>query len=185
MIRSLFVLFALLLAFAGPARAESELVYALSAAGTAHTDSTDETVLASYALPANHFQAGKVYHLHAAAIAVDQNSTDTLTVNVRVGPTTLTGTIVATTGAVDAADNDKVIVDIYLTVRNVGSASIVIVSGVGTVVGAEGTATARAVFESLSLDSTVAQNIELTADWSVAHADNEVRADAFLLVEQT
>lgn len=160
------------------------LIYALVAAGTAFTNSTDETVLASYDLPANHFQAGKVYHLHGAVIATSTNSTDTLTVNVRVGPTTLTGTIVCTSGAVDVANNDKVIVDLYLTVRNIGSASVVIVTGYCSTAGAEGTATMRVAFESLSLDSRVAQKIELTGDWSVASASNSCRADAFLLEEQ-
>ncbi len=159
------------------------LIYALIAAGTAFTNSTTETVLASYELPANHMQAGKVYHLHTAVFATATNSTDTLTVAVRVGPTTLTGTVVATTGAVDVADNNVVVIDLYMTVRNIGSASVVIVSGIGTILGAEGTATGRAVFESLSLDSEVAQLIEVTGDWSVASASNSCRADAFILTE--
>lgn len=161
------------------------LIYALIAAGTALTNSTAETVMASYELPANHFQVGKVYHLHGAVITTATNSTDTFAGNVRVGPTTLTGTVVAAAAATDVADNNKVVYDLYFTVRNIGAASIVIVTGYCTVPGAEGTATMRVAFESLSLDSRVAQKIELTGTWSVASASNSARADAFILRELT
>jgi len=41
------------------------LLYTLLAAGTALTNSTTETVLGSYEIPANGLQAGKVYTLGA------------------------------------------------------------------------------------------------------------------------
>jgi hypothetical protein len=159
------------------------LIYALLAAGTALTNSVTHTVLASYELPANHLQPGKVYRLQAAAIATATNSTDTLRVRLLVGPATLTGTLVWDGTAIDVADNDKIALDLTFTVRNVGSAAIVIVTGLCTIEGAEGTVTARLAFEQLSLDSTVAQKIELTGLWSVASASNSCRADQFVLTE--
>jgi len=168
------------------AHAAERVLSRLTAAGTAFSDSTTETVLASYALPAYSLQPGKVYHLHGAVIATATNSTDTHTVVVRVGPTTLTGTVVGTSGAVDVADNGIVVVDLYLTVRDADGASNVIVSGFVSAAGVEGTVTARAAFEQLTtLDSGVAQRIELTGDWSVASASNSCRADAFILSEIT
>ena len=155
----------------------------LTSAGTAHSNSTTETVLASYTLPASSLCPGKVYHLHALAIATATNSTDTLTVVVRVGSTTLTGTVCASSGAVDVADNDVVVVDLYFTVRDADSSSVVIVSGFCSAAGAEGTATARVAYQSLALDTTVDNYIELTADWSVASASNSCRADAFIFTE--
>lgn len=162
-----------------------KLIYALVAAGTALTNSTSETVLASTELPAYSKQKDKVYHIHAAAIATATNSTDTLTVRLRVGPTTLTGTVVGSSGAVDVANNDVVTADIWCTVRAAGAASAVLCSGYVATLGAEGTATARVAFEQLSLDTTVAQKLELTGQWSVASASNSCRADAFIVQEGT
>jgi hypothetical protein len=159
------------------------LLYTLLAAGTALTNSTAETVLGSYEIPANGLQAGKVYQLSGAVVATATNSTDTLRIRVRVGPTTLTGTVVADSGAVDVANGDVVAWSLTATVRNTGSTSVVLVSGFCSAPGAEGTATARVAFESLSLDSTVAQKIEATGLWSVANAGNSCRCDSFLVAE--
>lgn len=159
------------------------LLYTLLAAGTALTNSTTETVLGSYEIPANGLQAGKVYHLSGAVVATATNSTDTLRIRVRVGPTTLTGTVVADSGAVDVANGDVVAWSLTATVRNTGGTSVVIVSGFCSAPGAEGTATARVAFESLSLDSAVAQKIEATGVWSVANAGNSCRCDSFLVAE--
>lgn len=159
------------------------LLYTLLAAGTALTNSTTETVLGSYEIPANGLQAGKVYTLSGAVVATATNSTDTLRIRVRVGPTTLTGTVVADSGAVDVANGDVVAWSLTATVRNTGSTSVVIVSGWCTAPGAEGTATARVAFESLSIDSAVAQKIEATGVWSVANAGNSCRCDHFTVAE--
>ena len=159
------------------------LLYTLLAAGTALTNSTTETVLGSYEIPANGLQAGKVYTMSGAVVATATNSTDTLRIRVRVGPTTLTGTVVADSGAVDVANGDVVAWTLTATVRNTGSTSVVIVSGFCTAPGAEGTATARVAFESLSLDSAAAQKIEATGLWSVANAGNSCRCDSFIVAE--
>lgn len=159
------------------------LLYTLLAAGTALTNSTAETVLGSYEIPANGLQAGKVYTLSGAVVATATNATDTLRIRVRVGPTTLTGTVVADSGAVDVANGDVVAWSLTATVRNTGSTSVVIVSGFCTAPGAEGTATARVAFESLSIDSAVAQKIEATGVWSVANAGNSCRCDSFVVAE--
>jgi hypothetical protein len=159
------------------------LVYALLVAGAALSNSTAETVLASRSLPAGSLQVGKVYRLRAAVLVTAQNSTDTLAVKIRVGPTTLTGTVVGSSAAFDAVVGDVVTVDLEMVVRNIGSASIVIVSGIVSAEGAEAVATARVAFESLSLDSTVAQLVEVTGTWSVASASNSCRCDAFTLTE--
>lgn len=159
------------------------LLYTLLSAGTALTNSTTETVLGSYEIPANGLQAGKVYTLSGAVVATATNSTDTLRIRVRVGPTTLTGTVVADSGAVDVANGDVVAWSLTATVRNTGSTSVVIVSGFCSAPGAEGTATARVAFESLSIDSAVAQKIEATGLWSVANAGNSCRCDHFTVAE--
>lgn len=163
------------------------LVYALLAAGTALTNSTTETVLASKSLDANFLQAGKVLHVRGAVRATATNSTDTLLVNVRVGPTTLTGTIVAAAAATDAVDNDVVMVDLMLVVRSVDLAAgtaVVIVSGFISALGAEGTGTARAAFESLSIANiNAALLVQMTGTWSVASASNSAQAESMVITE--
>lgn len=159
------------------------LLHALTTAGTALTASSTETVLASHTLKAYSLQPGKVYRLHAAVLATATNSTDTLTVKVRVGPTTLTGTVCASTGAVDVANSDVAVADLHLVVRDADSSSVVLVSGSASILGAEGTATMRAAFESLALDNAADQLVEVTGQWSSTNAGNSCRADAFLIFE--
>ena len=159
------------------------LLYTLLAAGTALTNSTNETVLGSYEIPANGLQAGKVYTMSGAVIATATNSTDTLRIRVRIGPTTLTGTVVGDSGAVDVANSDVVVWSLTATVRNTGATSVVVVSGYCSAPGADGTATARVAFEQLSLNSEVAQKIEATGVWSVANAGNSCRCDSFIVAE--
>lgn len=159
------------------------LLSVLSAAGTALTASSSEAVLTSATLKAYSLQPNKVYRLQAAVIATATNSTDTLTVKVRVGPTTLTGTVCASTGAVDVANSDVAVIDISMVVRDADAASVVMVTGSASVLGAEGTATLRSVYESLSLDNAVDQLIEITGQWSTTSASNSCRADQFILTE--
>lgn len=159
------------------------LQYALLAAGTALTNTTDETVLASTSLPAYSLQPGKVYRVKAAVIATATNSTDTLTVRLRVGPTALTGTVCGSSGAVDVANNDVVIIDVELVVRDADASSVVLAHGTVSAAGAEGTATLRVAFESLALDSGVAQHIAVTGQWSAASASDSCRADALTVTE--
>ena len=159
------------------------LEYVLTAAGTALTASSSETVLASDTLAAYALQPGKVYRVRAAVIATATNSTDTLTVRLRVGPTTLTGTVVGSSGAVDAANSDVVIVDVEMVVRDADASSVVLCHGLMTAVGAEATVTARGAFESLALDSGVAQIIEITGQWSSTSGGNSCRCDALTITE--
>lgn len=158
-----------------------------TAAGTAHSNSTDEAVLASYALPANFLQSGKSIRWQGAVRATSTNSTDTLTVNCRVHTSAaVAGTIVATSGAVDVANNDVVIFDLTLVPRSsAGTASgSILVFGLCSAPGAEGTATARVAFEVLSsIDYTAAQHLIISADWSVASASNSCQAEANVVYE--
>jgi len=165
----------------------SLLIYAMIAAGTALTNTTSETVLASTELPAYSLNsAPKHYHVHAVVIATATNSTDTLDVKVRIGGTTLTGTVVGDSGAVDVANADKVIVDLDVDVRSVTAAGSVdvIVSGLVSAPGAEGTATARVAYEPLTLTASTAYKVEVTGTWSVASSSNSCRADELSIVEQ-
>ena len=167
-----------------PVVADAKILSELLAAGTALSNSTTETVLASAELSANTLQRGKLIKIHGAVIATATNSTDTLNVKLRVGPTTLTGTVVGASGAVDVANNDVVVIDVTCVPRAAPAASTtVLCDGLITAPGAEGTATARAAFESLSIDTTAAQLVELTGTWSAASSGDSARADQLLVID--
>jgi hypothetical protein len=164
------------------------LIAGLAAAGTALTNSTTETALYSTTLPANSWGPGstsvKVYKFRGAVRATATNATDTLRVRVRIGPTTLTGTVVFDSTAVDVANDDLTVWDLTITVRTTGSAGEIVVTGVGTIMGAEGTATARSAFERItSFNTTVDQFVQVTGVWSVANAGNSCQAESVLLEE--
>lgn len=154
------------------------------AANAALTNSTAETVLRSCSLPAYSFQVGKRYRVHAQVRATATNSTDTLTVLCRIGPTTLTGTTIASSGAVDVANNDGCVFDLQVMCRSVGSTGEILVTGAASVLAAEGAATLRYVYEDkTSLDMTAAQLIEITGQWSVASASNSCICEQFVIEE--
>ena len=156
------------------------LIYALLAAGTPHTNSLVETVLASTTLPAFSTAPGKVYRWSGAIRATATHTTDTLTAVLRLGTTALAGVAVFTSAAVDVADNDLLVWDLVVTCRSTTS---VLVTGFVSSIGAGGTVTARAVFASLTVDNTVALYPSVTADWSVADVGNSVQAETFVLAE--
>ncbi len=160
------------------------LLSAAVAQGTEVENTTTEGVLASYTFEENFFKKGKVVHFEALVKVLDNNSTDTLVVRARLGGTTLTGTAIVTTSAVDVSDDDICVVRGSLVCRDNPTAS-------GTIVAmaeandpdAAGQATESYGAVVSSLDLTADLLLEITAEWSVAHADNEVAAEAFNVFE--
>ena len=144
--------------------------------GTTHTNSTDEAALASAPIPAYAMQAGYRIEFFGAVEVPSTNSTDTLTVNVRLGNTTLIGTVVWTGGAIDVADDDIVYVHGHVVFRDADSASVWYGGAVGGGPDAAGIAAVAYAATASDYDATAAGVIELTADWSVAHADNQCNA---------
>lgn len=159
------------------------LLHAATAAGTTHTDSTDEAALASYAFPANFWQVGKVVRAKAAIVVADNNSTDTLTLKTRFGASALAGTAVATSGAIDAVDGDLSVVDIEITCRAVGAAGSFAVSVLQADPDAAGISVEAYFAVVTAIDTTAATYVAVTADWSVAHADNQVAAQSWTVIE--
>lgn len=157
------------------------------AAGTALTNSTTETRLntaAQATIPKYTLRAGKRIGLRACVRATATNSTDTLQVRVRIGGTTLTGTVVADTGAVDVANNDMCVFDLEIVCRTDGTTGTLLVSGLSTILGAEGTVTSRAAFEALSNVNTEADLlVEITGVWSVANAGDSCQLEQYILQE--
>lgn len=159
-----------------------------TATGTAVTASSTETVGASFEIGAGAFANGKQIRMQGAVLATATNSTDTLTVKAYHHTTAAigSGTELATSGAVDAADNDVVNFDLVFSPRSVpGSTSgTVVVHGWMTVVAAEGTASARAVHQILTaVDFTATGFIGVTLKWSTTSASNSATVSAFDVLE--
>lgn len=152
------------------------LLHTQIADGTTLTNSTDETALSTATISGADLQIGDVIHVIFRAHVGSAQSTDTLTVVLKIG----TETIVST-GAVNATTGDVVYIDAYITVRATGASGSL--SGSGMFVnGVAGTAVPTpfrkdAATEDISSDIAVA----VTGDWSVAHADNQVFSEDFIV----
>lgn len=137
------------------------------------TNTTVETAFdKSYTIAANRLSAGDVIRIIAAGKCPSTNSTDTLTVKVKIGTTVLLAT-----AAVDVANNDRWRLEILVNVRTIGASGTIVASGVWTL-GVPGTATQRADgLDSTTIDTTATQAITVTATWSVANASNQTYLD--------
>jgi hypothetical protein len=149
---------------------DGTLIYANTASSTAHTNTTDAANLdVSYSIAANTLRAGDVLRIRAACVCPSTNSTDTLTLLLTVG-----GVTVATTGAVDVANNDIGFFDATVTVRTIGASGTMIAHGlVG--LGVPGTVTGK-IFSlaSSSVDTTAEVPIYINADWSAQSTSDQV-----------
>lgn len=143
------------------------------AASAAITNTTVETAFdKSYTIAANRLTAGDVIRIIAAGKCPSTNSTDTLTVKVKIG-----STVLVATAAVDVANNDRFRCEIVLNVRTIGLTGTIVGSATW-VLGVPGTATVRSDgLDSTTIDTTAAQAITVTATWSVANAGNQVVLD--------
>jgi hypothetical protein len=141
------------------------------AAGTALTNSTTETVLGSTTLPANLLTSGTVIRFTALARVTANASTTTLTTRVRLGATTLTGTAIYATSAIDTASGDYCLIRGEIVARDVPGATANLIA-LGEV----------AVPGTLSMvpwkmnAATFATNgnllLEVTGQWSAADANS-------------
>jgi hypothetical protein len=140
-------------------------------ADTTHNNTTDAANVATLTIPAGRLNAGSIIHLQSAGFVLDNNSTDTLTpvLNLVHGATTVA---LATGAALDVADNDILRVDSWIQVRTIGTAGT-FVSCTKLNTDANGGTNLDAVVTSTAVDTTVAINLNLNVDWSVANADNE------------
>ena len=145
-----------------------------SEAGTLreHENSTDAVDLFSYTIPPNTLEVGDIVRVKVFCTVVDSNSTDTLTPILNFG-----GTAIATGAALDVADSDIVYAWADVHVTAIGSSgTMTAVSEIRT--DALGAVHVIGATNLSSKDTTGGLAVALNVDWSVAHADNEVRIDA-------
>lgn len=158
------------------------LLYVNTAASTAITNSTAETAFStSHTIPANSLLAGTVLKIRYQGIATATNSTDTLTVRLRIGG--LTGTVLHAHTATDVANNDVWQGWYDVVIRTVGASGTMVGFGARkNAPAAEGTATWQDdILASTTIDTTAAQTINVTGQWSVANAGNSCRLDVMMV----
>lgn len=161
----------------GIPRGSASLEYSSIAESAEVENTTTETAFdKSYTIPANTLKAGDILRVKACAFVVDNNSTDTLTLRLKIGSTTIIAT-----AAVDVADNDVGLIEADILIRTIGGSGTLVAYGTQGL-GVPGTVTAKLFRKaSTAVDTTATQAITVTAEWSVAHADNEVSLTALVV----
>jgi predicted RecA/RadA family phage recombinase len=155
---------------------DTTLIFSAEAASNAVTNTTVETAFnRSVTIPAGRLKKGDVIRVRGQGIVTSQNATDTLTVQLKLGGTA--GVQIATTGAVDPATNDIFYIEADLVVRTVGAAGTIVATGLQAL-GTPGTVTGKPFFKaSTVVDTTITQDLVVSATWSAASAANIVRLD--------
>ena len=115
------------------------------------------------------------------AQAVSTNSSDTSTIKLRLGVTSaVAGTTIATSAALNVDDNDDVYIDMYVTIRTVGSSGTMVGHGQIRTDDAGGTLL-NIILASTTINTTVVNYIGYTNTWSVASGSNQMAADSFIV----
>lgn len=145
--------------------------------GTAHTNSTTETVLTSYSIPANTIKLGTIVRVRfCARVSADAGAT-TLTCKLLLGTTTLTGTVLIQSAAVDTSTGYLFAGEFNLYGRAApGAAAAVVGVGYYNDPAAIGGAMLLGNLATTNFATNGALLLELTADWSAADA-NSVRSE--------
>jgi len=152
----------------------TRLLYSATAASALITNTTDETAFdKTYSIPANTLRVGDVIRIKGHVTTPSTNSTNTLTLKVKLG-----STILLASAAVDVANGDIGAFEVEVIVRTVGaSGTIVAIGDIG--LGVIGTVGLNPkLLASTAIDTTAAQAVTVTATWSAASESNTVRLDS-------
>jgi hypothetical protein len=159
------------------------VAYVNTAPSTTITNTTAETAFdTKYTIPANTLQPGSVIKVRWQGIAPSTNATDTLLIRLRLGG--VAGTALAVGTATDVANNAVFGGDAAIIVRTIGAAGTFVAAGEHTEAPAASGTAVLDVFEitaSTAIDTTVDQDLVVTATWSVASAANQVRLDVMVV----
>ena len=159
------------------------LLYASTAASTAVSNTTNETMFSTFAtIPANTLIAGSVIKVRYQGIATATNSTDTLAIKLYIATATTAGSVVGTAlisaAALDVADNMTFRGEALVIVRTAGASGTLVADATYKTTAAEGTHTTKYdITASKAVYTTVAQYVGVTATWSVASSSNSCRLD--------
>lgn len=159
-------------------------IRALQAAqGTEVENTTTETSMSQYAFLAGTLTPGKLYMISGGMIVIDNNSTDTATLRLRLGTNATTpasNTNLGASAAVDVVDNDYATVSGFIHVVSATRAVATVYVQAPDATGVEAVYGHTTV---LAIAQGTDYYLDWTAEWSVAHADNELASEAFAVVE--
>lgn len=165
----------------GGSKALAVAVAASTAVSNTITETTFDT--SGVSIPANTLKAGDVIEVEAWVRHTAQNSTDTSTIKLKLGAST----VIVSTGALDVAVDDLAYIKATLTVRTIGASGTLVATGIaaigtGGTTGAIGALTAKPFWlASVTIDTTAALTVNVTETWSVANAGNSSRLDSFVV----
>jgi hypothetical protein len=152
------------------------LLAAIVADSDNHTNTTTETAFSNgtKTIGGGDLKVGDVFRVRALVNVPSTNATDTLTIKLYFGTEEI-----ASTGALDVANDAIAYIDAEIVVRAVGASGAVAAAGL-TMIGAAGTQNPKPfrkaqATEDLSGDVAIA----VKATWSVAHADNDCDLEHF------
>ena len=153
------------------------------AAGTSVENTATETSASRGIIPANTLVAGSTIRLWAAGIVEDNNGTNELVIRVRLGANALpaSNTAVFASASVDVADADIYCVHGLIQIRTAGTGGTAVAMFSYQDPDAAGTAPKWQYTASFSVNTTVANNLDLSADWDTAHGDNEMNSEMFVV----
>lgn len=155
------------------------------AAGASHTNTTTEGSLSQYAIPANSLVSGSTIRVYAAGIVAAQNSSDTITIAIRMGTSTTvtSNATVFTTAAIDAVVGDIYCIQAIIQVRTTGTRGTAVAMMSYQDPDATGTSnTPKWNYKSpFTIDTSSKLYLDITGDWSVAHADNQINSELFVV----
>ncbi len=147
----------------------------ITAASSTITNTTTETAFSTtFSIPANRLRVGSVLRLRARASVSSGNSTDTLTLRARL--TNAAGALLGEGPAVDVTNGggDVGDIDLEMIVRTLGGGGTMMTNGkIGLLTAVKSTGSEGAV----TIDTTAANVLVITAQWSVASASNIVAMD--------
>jgi hypothetical protein len=156
-----------------------EIHYSLAAAGTALTNTTTRTALASMTVKAGTLKVGSRIRVKAQAIATATNSTDTLTLDIG-GAVGGTPAAIVTSAATDVANDNIGTIEMEIVIRTVGATGTAAgYAKVSTLAASATAAPVEKTIASFTIDTTADLVLGLYGTWSVASASNSCRADTF------
>lgn len=167
----------------GTARVIGGRAYTNVADGTSLTNTTNETVLGSYDIPASTLKAGSVLRCRYAVVQDSVHSSDTLLVRLRLGPTTLIGTALNTGIAYNGTTNDVQMGEFNFLCKEAPGATAACVGNGSIVAGGaltNGTSAGAGAGTHL-VSTTFATNgilhLEVTGKYSAASSSNACHLD--------
>jgi len=154
------------------------------AEGTEHENTITEGSIAQRLFAADELKIGKAYQFICGVVVNDSNSSDTLTPRIRFGSsaTVTSNTAIWTGSAVDVADADVALITGWLFVESATRITFAVRGSSTDAVATLNPTDTCVVFTSAA---DTAYYLNVTLDWSVAHADNEAAAMFFKVIEIT